>query len=107
MRILAWILAIVGAIMAYIISLAGAMRTVPQLYWQEALIGVPLPVVAGALAAWSLFRPVRSPQAIAGRPWISAGAPLVLAILTLLTEFSQLSSDYIPGAYLCVMSYSV
>jgi uncharacterized membrane protein len=81
---LAWILAIVGAILAYIISLAGAMRTVPQLYWQEALVGVPLPVVAGALAAWCLFRPTRSPQAITRRPWLSAGAPLVLAILTLL-----------------------
>jgi len=84
MLIFAWILAIVGAIMAYIISLAGAMRTVPQLYWHEALIGVPLPVVAGALAAWRLFWPTRSPQAITERPWISAGAPLVLAIFTLL-----------------------
>ncbi|MBI3798627.1 MAG: hypothetical protein HY268_16890 [Deltaproteobacteria bacterium] len=84
MRVLAWILAIVGAIMAYIISLAGAMRTVPQLYWREALIGVPLPIVAGALAAWCLFRPARPPQAITARPWISAGVPLVLALLTLL-----------------------
>jgi len=84
MRVLAWILAIVGAIMAYIISLAGAMRTVPQLYWREALVGVPLPIVAGALAAWCLFRPTRPPQAITERPWISAGVPLVLALLTLL-----------------------
>jgi hypothetical protein len=41
MRILAWILAIIDATVAYIISLAGAMRTVPQLYWREALVGVP------------------------------------------------------------------
>jgi len=84
MRGLAWILAIVGALVAYVISLAGAMRTVPQLYWREALVGVPLPVVAGALAAWCLFRPTRPPQVLAERPWISAGVPLVLALLTLL-----------------------
>ena len=84
MRVLAWILALVGVILAYIISLAGAMRTVPQLYWREALIGVPLPLVAGALAAWCLFRPARPSQALTERPWISAGVPLVLALLTLL-----------------------
>jgi hypothetical protein len=36
----AWICAVLGAILAYIVSLAGAMRTVPQLYWQEALVAV-------------------------------------------------------------------
>jgi len=84
MLVLAWILAIAGAIVAYIVSLAGAMRTVPLLYWQEALVGVPLPIVAGALATWCLLRPSRAPQGMTHRPWIAAGIPLVLAVFTLL-----------------------
>lgn len=84
MLALAWILAIAGLIMTCIISLAGAMSAVPQLHWQDALFGVPLPVVAGALAAWCLVRPARPPQVATKRPWIAAGVPLALAFLALL-----------------------
>jgi hypothetical protein len=81
---LAWVLAVVGVIVAYIISLAGAMSTVPQLHWQDALLGIPLPVSAGALAAWCLVRPIRRPQTASAPPWIAAGIPLALAFLALL-----------------------
>jgi len=80
MLALAWLFSIVGFIVSYIISLAGAMRTVPRLYGHEAVQGVPLPLVAGLLAGWCLLRP----QPPAERPWISAGIPLALAILALL-----------------------
>jgi hypothetical protein len=84
MLALAWILAIVGVIVAYIISLAGAMSTVPQLHWQDAVVGIPLPLSAGVLAAWCLVRPIRRAQAASTRPWIAAGVPFVLAVLALL-----------------------
>jgi hypothetical protein len=84
MIVIAWILAIIGAIMAFIISLAGAMKTVPQLHWQEALVGIPLPLIAGIIAAWCLFREGNPPRPASQRPWISAGIPLVVAFLTLL-----------------------
>jgi len=83
MLALAWILALLGAIVAYVISLAGAMSTVPQLHWQDALVAVPLPVVAAVLAGWRLRHRVAPPSA-AARPWISAAFALGLALLTLL-----------------------
>ena len=81
MIIIAWILALVGAIVAFIVSLAGAMKTVPQLNWQEAIVGIPLPLVAAAIAAWCLMR---TPAEGRNRPLVSAGIPLVVAFLSLL-----------------------
>jgi len=81
-RALAWMLAFGGAILAYIVTLAGAMRTVPRLYWREALVGVPLPLLAGILAGWCLWRPI--PAGGAERPWFSAGIPLAIAVLALM-----------------------
>jgi len=78
----AWICAVLGAIVAYVISLAGAMSTVPQLHWQDALVAVPLPVVAAALACWRLLHPL-APGA-AQRPWVAATLALGLALFTLL-----------------------
>ena len=84
MLALTWICAVLGAIVAYIISLAGAMSTVPQLHWQDALVAVPLPVVAAGLAGWRLLHPVFPTPATAQRPWISATLALGLAFFTLL-----------------------
>lgn len=83
MLALAWIFALLGAIVAYVISLAGAMSTVPQLHWQDALVAVPLPVAAAVLAGWRLQHRAAPPSATA-RPWISAALALGLALLTLL-----------------------
>jgi len=80
----AWICAVLGAILAYIVSLAGAMRTVPRLYWREALVAVPLPVLAAVLAGWRLLHPLPSSAASTQRPWIPASLALGLALLTLL-----------------------
>ena len=84
MLALAWILAVAGLIVAYVISLAGAMSTVPQPHWRDALAGVPLPLIAGVLAAWGLIRSTRAAPPGTEPPWISASIPLVLALLTLL-----------------------
>ncbi len=80
----AWICAVLGAIVAYVVSLAGAMRTVPRLYWREALVAVPLPLLATALAVWRLSHPLSSSASGTERPWISATLALGLALLTLL-----------------------
>jgi hypothetical protein len=81
---LAWLLSLAGAVVAFIISLAGAMKTVPSLHLGDALIGVPLPVVAATLAGLRLFGPLRPAGSGKGRPLISAGIPLVIAALTML-----------------------
>ena len=78
---LAWILAVLGFAVAFVVSLAGAMSTVPQLAWRDALVAVPLPALAALLAAFRLARPPRDRQQ---RAWIAAGLPLGLAIFTLL-----------------------
>ncbi len=82
MVVLAWIVAFAGAAVAYIISLAGAMKTVPSLSWREAVVGIPLPVVAGALATWCLLRPGSPPDR--EPPWIAASGALIVAAFTLL-----------------------
>ncbi|HSB54448.1 MAG TPA: hypothetical protein VLD58_08830 [Gemmatimonadales bacterium] len=91
MLLLAWILAIAGAVVAFVVSLAGAMSSVPQLHWQDAIVAIPLPVLAGSLAAWRLARP-GTPKP-AARSGVAAVLPLGLAVLTLLfmamTYFEQ------------------
>jgi hypothetical protein len=84
MIVLAWILAIVGALIAYVITLAGAMRSVPQLYWREALVAVPLPILTAALALWCLVKPGSAASDVGPRPWVAAGVPLAVALLTLI-----------------------
>ena len=82
MLILAWLLAVAGAVVAFIVSLAGAMQTVPRLHWQEAIVGLPLPLLAAGLALACLLRtplpPRREP------PFVAASLALLLAFLTLL-----------------------
>ncbi len=84
MLALAWILSVLGAITAYIVSLAGAMRAVPRLYWQEALVAVPLPVLAAVFAGWRLLRRGYPGAGTQKHSAISAGFALGLALLTLL-----------------------
>lgn len=90
MLALSWLFAIAGVVVAYVISLAGAMRTVPELHWQEALFGIPLPIIAALIAGWTLSR---TPAATATRPRVSAAAALALAglglLLTAVSYFDQ------------------
>ena len=81
MLVLAWICAAVGAIVAYVVSLAGAMKTVPSLDWHDALVGVPLPALGVLLAAYCL---ARRPESPGDKPWLAAGIPLALSCLALL-----------------------
>jgi hypothetical protein len=91
MLLLAWLVALAGAAVAWIVSLAGAMKTVPRLHWQEAIVGLPLPLLAAALALWCLLRRPLPPRK--EPPFIAASLALLLAALTLLflaiTYFDQ------------------
>jgi hypothetical protein len=82
MAILSWILAIVGFVVGYIVTLAGAMKTVPSLSWKEALFGLPLSLIAAIMAGLKLFGPL--PEGVTSRPWLAFGIPLAIAILSLL-----------------------
>ena len=84
MLALAWLFAIVGLVASWVVGLAGAMKTVPRLEWREAIVGLPLPLLAGGLAVWCLCRPIRPSGPRTDRPWIAAGIPLALALLALL-----------------------
>ena len=84
MLALAWLFAIVGLVATWVVGLAGAMKTVPRLEWREAIVGLPLPLLAIGLAAWCLYRPIRPGDPRTERPWIAAGIPLALALLALL-----------------------
>ncbi len=81
MLILGWLLAIGGAVVAFIVSLAEAMKTVPRLHWQEAIVALPLPLAATGLALWCLLRKPLPPRQA---PVLSASLALLLAFLTLL-----------------------
>lgn len=91
MAILTWILAILGFVVGYIVTLAGAMKTVPSLSWKEMLFGLPLSLIAAALAGLRMFGPL--PEGATGRPWIAFGIPFAIAVLSLLqvigTYFTQ------------------
>ena len=86
MLALAWILALLGVAVAYVVSLAGAMKTVPELRWDEVLVAVPLPLIAAALALGYLMRR-RPPR------WIAATLALLTAgfalLLTAVSYFDQ------------------
>lgn len=82
MAVLAWILALLGFVVGYIVTLAGAMKTVPSLSWKEMLFGLPLSIIAAALAGMRLFGPLA--EGATSRPWLAFGIPFVIAILSLL-----------------------
>jgi len=84
MLALAWVFAIVGLVTTWIVGLAGAMKTVPRLEWREAIVAVPLPLLAIGLAVWCLSRPIPPDGPRTDRPWIAAGIPLAVALLALL-----------------------
>ena len=49
--VLSWLMAVTGVVWAWIISLAGAMKTVPSMSFGAALMTLPIPLAALALAA--------------------------------------------------------
>jgi hypothetical protein len=49
--VLSWLMAIAGVVWAWIISLASAMKTVPSMSLGAALMTLPIPLLAAALAA--------------------------------------------------------
>lgn len=80
MTILAWLFAVAGVAVAFVVSLAGAMKSVPRLDLLEALPAVPLPLLAIVLAVLRL----RALQAGRAGSQVAALIPLGIAALTLL-----------------------
>lgn len=81
----AWILSIIGFVVAFIIALAGAMRSVPRLSLTEAAVGVPVPLIAAAVAAYALVGATRNKKTVRA---VLAIIPLGLSLLTLLFIFA-------------------
>lgn len=82
MMILVWILAVVGALWGMIVCLAGGMKTVPALSISEALMAVPLPLIALGLAGWRLYQVVQAKGETGAM--IGNALPALLSALTLL-----------------------
>jgi hypothetical protein len=81
--VLSWIAALAGLLVGFVVSLVGAMKAVPVLHWQEALVAVPLPVLAIVLAG-SRFSSVPTASFPSRPRWLAAGVPILLGVLTLL-----------------------
>lgn len=90
MIVLSWIAALAGLMVGFVVSLIGAMKAVPVLYWQEALIAAPLPVLAIILASLR-FRTVPNASEPSRPRWLAAGIPILISVLTLL---------YVAGTYI-------
>jgi hypothetical protein len=79
-----WILALLGAIIAWIIFLADAMSSGPGLdRISVVILALPLPVLASALSAIRLYRIFMASDALSIWSLIAAGAPLLIGISTL------------------------
>ena len=79
---LAWLAALAGAALAFIVSFASGMKTVPSMSIGEMLVGVPLPVVALAVAVPGIVACMRAQRV--GRAIGAFGVPAALALLGLL-----------------------
>lgn len=95
MPLFAWIVAVLGAALAWVISLAGSMSTVPRLSLGAALAAVPLPLLAMLLGALHLTRRRRAEGGVPARALVAGGGPVALGALTLLYMFA--SYWYQPG----------
>lgn len=89
MIVLSWIAALAGLLVGFVVSLIGAMKAVPVLYWQEALIAAPLPLLAIVLAGLR-FSSVPTASEPSRPRWLAAGTPVLIGVFTLL---------YVAGSY--------
>ncbi len=83
MIVLAWFAALAGLVVGFTATLVGAMKSIPVMHWQEALIAVPLPVLAIVLASLRFFSVPTFSQPQRPR-WLAAGLPILFGVLTLL-----------------------
>jgi hypothetical protein len=73
--LIAWGCGIAGILWAYLLALAGASSTVPQMSVSHMLMTLPLPIIA-ALTAWFVIQ--RARHGAVGRGFLWAAIPGVL-----------------------------
>lgn len=84
MTALSWILALIGAAVAWTMFLADAMSSGPRLdRITVSILALPLPLIATVLSSIKLFRTL---ELTAPSPWsvLAVGIPLLIALSTLL-----------------------
>lgn len=81
MTVLAWICACLGAPLAYIVLLAGGMRTAPRIQLGEAILASVLPGLALLSSTLSVRSNLDDTGAI--RLFVSSGLPALLAMATI------------------------
>ena len=81
--VLSWLLAIVGVVWAWILSLASAMKTVPSMSIGAALMTLPIPLAALALAA-TVVADVRRGTAPRPTLWVIVPAFALVALALLI-----------------------
>jgi hypothetical protein len=75
-----WLLAIAGFAVAFVVTLAGAMKSVPRLTAGEALVGLPLPILALAVSIFALVGAMRAKKTLQA---VLAVIPAGIALVTL------------------------
>ena len=78
---LAWLVAVLGFALAYLIALAAAMKTVPELTLGGLLAGLPLPLLGLLLAAYAAREYARAKKWL--KFFLLAVPPLLIAALGL------------------------
>lgn len=81
MTIASWIVSILGFCIAFVVSLAGAMKSVPRLSVGEALAGVPVALLGLILSLVVARRYLLARQH--ARLFFLAGIPLAISALAL------------------------
>lgn len=78
--ILAWVFAVLGAGMSFVVSLAGGMKAIPYLSLGEAALAFPLPLaaIACAVAAYMLGMRLETPPSL----WRIV-PPVIISLLSL------------------------
>jgi hypothetical protein len=87
--VLAWLLALAGFALGFVIAFAAGMKTVPSLSLRDLVMALPLPLAALALAVPGIVAAVRT------RRWARAvggyGLPAAIAALALLVVLGSAS----------------
>lgn len=86
MTIAAWITSILGFAIAFVLSLAGAMKTVPMLSAGEALAGVPVALLGLLLSLNVVYRHMQARRH--ARMILLGGIPLAIAALALFIVYA-------------------
>lgn len=81
LAVIAWLAALAGVALAFLVSFASGMKTVPSMSVGEMLVGVPLPLLALVIALPGAVAYVRAQRV--GRAIGAFGVPAALGALGL------------------------